>query len=98
MEMSERELVELEEELGLSRRDLFIKGGVLAAGTTLLGTPAAAAATRRAQTKLSFAVVTHGAGDVFWAVVKKGVNKAASDLGVSASYSESFNNPRSSRS
>jgi simple sugar transport system substrate-binding protein len=94
MGMSERELVELEEQLGLSRRDLFIKGGVVAAGATLLGTPVAAAATKRAQAKLSFAVVTHGAGDVFWAVVKKGVNKAASDLGVSASYSESFNNPQ----
>ncbi len=92
--MSERELVELEEELGLSRRDLFVKGGVLAAGTTLLGTPVAAAATRRAQAKLNFAVVTHGSGDVFWAVVKKGVQKAASDLGVSANYSESFNNPQ----
>ncbi len=92
--MSERELVELEEELGLSRRDLFIKGGVAAAGATLLGTPVAAAATRRAEASLNLAVVTHGSGDVFWNVVKKGVRKAASDLGISVSYSESFNNPQ----
>jgi simple sugar transport system substrate-binding protein len=92
--MSERDLVELEKELGLSRRDLFIKGGVVAAGATLLGTPAAEAATRRAQAKLNFAVVTHGSGDVFWNVVKKGVRKAASDLGVSVNYTESFNNPQ----
>jgi simple sugar transport system substrate-binding protein len=91
--MSDRELVELEEELGLSRRDLFVKGGVLAAGATLLGTPAAAAANQAAEAKLSFAVVTHGAGDVFWKVVKKGVQKAAADLGVSVTYSESFNKP-----
>jgi simple sugar transport system substrate-binding protein len=94
--MRERELVELEEQLGLSRRDLFVKGGALAAGATVLGTPVAAAqaATRRTEAKLTFAVVTHGAGDVFWAVVKKGVLKAAGDLGVTAHYSESFNNPQ----
>jgi simple sugar transport system substrate-binding protein len=91
--MSEPELVELEE-LGLSRRDLFIKGGVAAAGATLLGTPVAAAATRRAEASLKLAVVTHGSGDVFWNVVKKGVRKAASDLGISVSYSESFNDPQ----
>jgi simple sugar transport system substrate-binding protein len=91
--MSDSELVELEEEFGLSRRDLFVKGGVFAAGATLLGTPAARAAIESTEAQLNYAVVTHGAGDVFWKVVKKGVQKAASDLGVSVSYSESFNKP-----
>jgi simple sugar transport system substrate-binding protein len=91
--MDDRELVEPEEESGLDRRDLFVRGGLLAAGATLLGTPVAAAATRRAQAGLSIAVVTHGAGDAFWAVVKKGVLKAGSDLGVKVTYSESFNKP-----
>ena len=83
----------------LSRRDVFIKGGLLAAGATVLGGPAAVASaavkrSARAEKKLSYSVITHGAGDVFWAVVKKGVAKAASDLGVATAYSESFNNPQ----
>ena len=41
--MSDSELVELEEERGLNRRDLFVKGGVAAAGATLLGTRAGTA-------------------------------------------------------
>jgi len=96
--MSERdELKILEEAEGLSRRDLIVKGGIVTAGASLLGSPAVAAAavkrSARADKKLSYAVITHGAGDVFWAVVKKGVAKAASDLGVSTTYSESFNKP-----
>ncbi len=98
--MSERELVELEEEAqGLTRRDILVRSGLVAAGATVLGGPAAAANAAigrapRAEAKLTFAVVTHGAGDVFWAVVKRGVQKAGKDLGVSTKYSESFNNPQ----
>ena len=83
----------------LSRRDLFVKGGLLTAGAAFLGSPLAAA---RAAAKSpaageagsGIAVVTHGAGDAFWAVVKKGVLKAGKDLGVRVNYSESFNNPQ----
>src|ERR671923_11463 len=56
----------------------------------------AAAASRHVccEASSTFAVVTHGAGDAFWAVVKKGVLKAGKDLGVKVNYSESFNNPQ----
>lgn len=87
-----------EEGSGLSRRDLIVKGGLVTAGATLLGSPElAGAAVRRAsraQASYKYAVITHGAGDVFWAVVKRGVAKAGSDLGVSTTYSESFNDPQ----
>src|SRR5919201_1951517 len=101
--MTEHEQVEWEaideDETGLSRRELFVKGGLLTAGAAFLGSPVAAA---RAAAKSpatveagsGFAVVTHGAGDAFWAVVKKGVLKAGKDLGVKVTYSESFNNPQ----
>jgi simple sugar transport system substrate-binding protein len=105
--MTEHEHVDWEEfdgsesdEAGnLSRRDLFVKGGLLTAGAAFLGPPVAAAkaaarAPAAADAAYSFAVVTHGAGDAFWAVVKKGVLKAGKDLGVRVSYSESFNNPQ----
>lgn len=91
--MSEHQFDELDE-LELSRRDLFVKGGLLAAGATLLGTPVAAAATSRSAARFSYAVITHGAGDAFWAVVKRGVQQAAKDLGVTVNYSESFNKPQ----
>src|SRR5438445_11444304 len=78
--MSEHELVELEEELGLSRRDLFIKGGVLAAGTTFLGTRAADAFGAAQAGSFKLAVVTHGDTGSFWSVFKKGVDQAAKDL------------------
>jgi ABC-type sugar transport system substrate-binding protein len=42
---------------------------------------------------VTIAVITHGEGDSFWAVVKKGAEAAAKDLGVTVRYSESNNNP-----
>ena len=85
---------QLGEERGLSRRDLLVGGGLLVAGAGLAGAPAAAAATRRATAGLSYAVITHGAGDLFWVVVHNGVNAAAKALGVKATYSESSNDPQ----
>ena len=92
---------ELAEELdtaGLSRRDVFVKGGLLTAGAALLGSPAGAlAAVRRgarSEATGPIAVITHGAGDSFWSVAKKGAVKAGKDLGVSVQYSESRNNPQ----
>src|ERR671936_3014627 len=88
-----------DDEANLSRRDLLVKGGLLTAGAAFLGTPVAAAraASRTpaaADAGAGYAVVTHGAGDAFWAVVKKGLLKAGKDLGVKVTYSESFNNPQ----
>ena len=101
--MTEHEQVdwdEIDEETGLSRRELFVKGGLLTAGAAFLGSPVAAARAAAKSpaaaeaSRSTFAVVTHGAGDAFWAVVKKGVLKAGKDLGVKVNYSESFNNPQ----
>jgi simple sugar transport system substrate-binding protein len=78
--MSDRELVELEQELGLSRRDLFVKGGVLAAGATILGGPTAAAYGANTATPIKIAVVTHGDTGSFWSVFKRGVDQAKKDL------------------
>src|SRR2546421_6358117 len=77
--MSEHELVELEEELGLSRRDLFIKGGVLAAGATFLGTRAADAFGAAEASSIKVAVVTHGDTGSFWSVFNGGVDHAKKD-------------------
>src|SRR5207302_9335983 len=97
--MSDQDYVELdgeqdEEEHGLSRRDLLLGGGMLMAGAGLMGAPAAAAATHRASATWNYAVITHGAGDLFWAVCHNGVNAAAKALGVKATYSESSNDPQ----
>jgi simple sugar transport system substrate-binding protein len=43
---------------------------------------------------LTFAVITHGAGDSFWAVAKKGAEKGGEDMGVEVKYSESANDPQ----
>ncbi len=43
---------------------------------------------------LTIAVITHGEGDSFWAVVKKGAEQAAKDSGVELKYSESQNDPQ----
>src|SRR5262249_56891979 len=62
---------------GLSRRDLLVGGGLLLARARLIGAPAAAAATRRAsaaEATWNYAVITHGAGDLFWVVCHNGVN------------------------
>jgi simple sugar transport system substrate-binding protein len=42
---------------------------------------------------VTIAVITHGAGDSFWAVAKKGAEDAGKDLGITVRYSESNNQP-----
>src|SRR5919109_4184917 len=42
---------------------------------------------------VTIAVITHGSGDSFWAVAKKGAEQAGKDLGVTVKYSESNNDP-----
>ncbi|HSP71934.1 MAG TPA: substrate-binding domain-containing protein [Gaiellaceae bacterium] len=74
------EFEELErDDLSLTRRGLFVKGGLAAAGLTVLGTPAAAFASAEAS-PIKVAVVTHGDTGSFWSVFKKGVDQAAKDL------------------
>jgi simple sugar transport system substrate-binding protein len=93
--MNEREADEFDTS-ALDRRDLLVKGGVVVAGTALLGAPAAAGAPGWAAgaARGRYAVITHGAGDAFWAVVKRGVERAAADLGITVTYSESANRPQ----
>ena len=64
----------------LSRRGLLVKGGLAAAGLTVLGSPAAAACGARQAAAIKVAVVTHGDTGSFWSVFKKGVDQAAKDL------------------
>ena len=78
--MSEQNTLEELERHALSRRDLMVKGGLLAAGATLLGGPTAAAFGATQATKIKIAVVTHGDTGSFWSVFKKGVDQAAKDL------------------
>lgn len=83
--MSEQEMFEAQR---VTRRGVLVKGGLLAAGATVLGGPAASAFAAATATKTKIAVVTHGDTGSFWSVFKKGVDQAASDLkarGVSAS-------------
>jgi simple sugar transport system substrate-binding protein len=42
----------------------------------------------------TYAVITHGAGDTFWAVAKAGAEQAGEDLGVTVDYQESNNDPQ----
>jgi simple sugar transport system substrate-binding protein len=42
----------------------------------------------------TIAVITHGSGDSFWAVAKKGAEDAGKQLGVTVKYSESANDPQ----
>jgi simple sugar transport system substrate-binding protein len=42
---------------------------------------------------VTIAVITHGSGDSFWAVAKKGAEQAGKDLGITVRYSESNNDP-----
>src|SRR5438309_7704156 len=77
--MSDQTLDELEQH-PLSRRDLMVKGGLVAAGATLLGGPAAAAFGATEAAKVKIAVVTHGDTGSFWSVFKKGVDQATKDL------------------
>jgi simple sugar transport system substrate-binding protein len=43
---------------------------------------------------VTIAVITHGEGDSFWAVAKKGAEDAGKQLGVTVKYSESGNDPQ----
>jgi simple sugar transport system substrate-binding protein len=43
---------------------------------------------------LTIAVITHGSGDSFWAVAKRGAEQAGKDMGVNVNYSESANDPQ----
>ena len=43
---------------------------------------------------ITIAVITHGSGDSFWAVAKKGAEDAGKRLGVTVKYSESANDPQ----
>lgn len=78
--MSEYDTLEELERHALSRRDLMVKGGLVAAGATLLGGPAAAAFGATQAAKIKIAVVTHGDTGSFWSVFKKGVDQAGKDL------------------
>ncbi|MGI8974602.1 MAG: substrate-binding domain-containing protein [Gaiella sp.] len=71
-----------EREGGHSRRDLLVRGGLVTAGATLLGSPATAFASRASLSAetVKIAVVTHGDTGSFWSVFKKGVDQAAKDL------------------
>jgi simple sugar transport system substrate-binding protein len=81
--MDELELME-EEASGLSRRDMLVKGGLIAAGGALLAPAAGFARGARTEAstaaKIKVAVVTHGDTGSFWSVFKKGVDQAAKDL------------------
>src|SRR5947208_10431365 len=87
--MNDEVLDTIEDEEGqLSRRGLLVKGGLAAAGLTMLGSPAAAAFGATKAGSIKVAVVTHGDTGSFWSVFKKGVDQAAKDLksrGVSVS-------------
>ena len=73
------DVLEIDEELELSRRGLLVKGGLVAAGLSVLGGPTSAAfGASDATTKV--AVVTHGDTGSFWSVFKKGVDQAAKDM------------------
>jgi simple sugar transport system substrate-binding protein len=47
-----------------------------------------------ASKNLTIAVITHGEGDTFWSVAKKGAEQAGKDMGVKVNYSESQNDPQ----
>src|SRR5438132_13910133 len=86
--MSEQETVELFESQRITRRGVLVRGGMLAAGATVLGGPVASAFGASEAGAVKLAVVTHGDTGSFWSVFKKGVDQAHSDLksrGVSVS-------------
>ena len=74
--------IEALENAAFDRRGLLLKGGLAAAGATMLGSPAAAFAAGREATgrTTKIAVVTHGDTGSFWSVFKAGVDQAAKDL------------------
>ena len=71
---------EIEDATQLTRRSLVVKGGLAAAGLTMLGAPAAAFGGTDAAARIKVAVVTHGDTGSFWSVFKKGVDQAAKDM------------------
>jgi simple sugar transport system substrate-binding protein len=86
---------EAEDPTQLTRRGLLVKGGLAAAGVTMLGGPAAAFGGTQAAAGIKVAVVTHGDTGSFWSVFKKGVDQAAKDLrsrGVSVTQVYANNN------
>jgi len=88
----ENDLID-EELTQLTRRGLILKGGVAAAGLSVLGAPSRALAASEATIKV--AVVTHGDTGQFWSVFKKGVDQAKKDLkgrGVSVTQVYADNN------
>ena len=74
------DVLETVEELEVSRRGLLVKGGLAAAGLSVLGGPTGAAFGAAHQGQIKVAVVTHGDTGSFWSVFKKGVDQAAKDL------------------
>jgi simple sugar transport system substrate-binding protein len=83
--MSDVEVGEVVDSGSLSRRDVLVRGGLLAAGATMFGSPAAAfakgaAAERETAGKIKIAIVTHGDTGSFWSVFKKGVDQATKDM------------------
>src|SRR5213083_3158592 len=94
-EFLEEEVLGDEEESQLTRRRLFVSGGLAAAGLTALGSPAGKAFAAAAASPIKVAVVTHGDTGSFWSVFKKGVDQAQKDLrsrGVSVTQVYANNN------
>jgi len=94
-ELLGEELIEEEEESHLTRRALFVTGGVAAAGLTALAAPASRAFAAASATQIKIAVVTHGDTGSFWSVFKRGVDQAKKDLksrGVSVTQVYANNN------
>jgi simple sugar transport system substrate-binding protein len=77
MGMQEQSADTVEESGGVSRRKLFVAGGLLATGLGSLGMEGVASAAG-ATTKI--AVVTHGDTGSFWSVFKAGVDQATKDM------------------
>ena len=89
------EFREEEEEAQLTRRRLFVTGGLAAAGLTALGSPAGRAFAAANASTIKVAVVTHGDTGSFWSVFKRGVDQAKKDLksrGVSVTQVYANNN------
>ena len=76
----EAELLGEEEGSQLTRRGLFVTGGLAAAGLTALGSPGGRAFAAATASTIKVAVVTHGDTGSFWSVFKRGVDQAKKDL------------------
>src|SRR5438874_12255515 len=94
-EFLEEEVLGDEEESHLTRRGLFVTGGLAAAGLTALGSPAGRTFAAANASTIKVAVVTHGDTGSFWSVFKRGVDQAKKDLksrGVSVTQVYANNN------